>query len=190
MDCPHCTTRNLPAAANCSNCRAPLGGAAATLVGELTPPAVSEGITLDGVGATPVGGASDITLDGSPRSSMAIPSAWSVPASGGGMAGELSYSLAPIKPGLLLGNRYEIISILGEGGMGAVYKARDRELDRLVAIKVIRPELAGRPEILQRFKQELILARKVTHRNVIRIFDLGDAGGGKFLTLWFFEGEG
>jgi len=53
--------------------------------------------------------------------------------------------------------------------MGAVYKARDRELDRLVAIKVIRPELADRPEILQRFKQELILARKVTHRNVIRI---------------------
>ncbi len=73
--------------------------------------------------------------------------------------------------------------------MGAVYKARDRELDRLVAIKVIRPELAGRPEILQRFKQELILARKVTHRNVIRIFDLGEAGGVKFITMEFIEGR-
>jgi tetratricopeptide (TPR) repeat protein len=89
----------------------------------------------------------------------------------------------------LLGNRYEIIEILGQGGMGAVYKARDREVDRLVAIKVIRPELAGLPEILQRFKQELILARKVTHRNVIRIFDLGEANGVKFITMEFIEGR-
>ncbi len=73
--------------------------------------------------------------------------------------------------------------------MGAVYKARDTELDRFVAVKVIRPELAGRPEILQRFKQELILARKVTHRNVIRIFDLGEADGIKFITMEFIEGE-
>ena len=73
--------------------------------------------------------------------------------------------------------------------MGAVYKARDRELDRLVALKVIRPELAGLPEILQRFKQELILARKVTHRNVIRIFDLGEAEGLKFITMEFIEGR-
>src|SRR5262249_38730766 len=92
-------------------------------------------------------------------------------------------------PGFLLGNRYEIIAILGEGGMGAVYKARDRELERLVALKVIRPALAGRPELLQRFKQELILARKITHRNVIRIFDLGDADGIKFITMEFIEGR-
>jgi serine/threonine protein kinase len=50
-----------------------------------------------------------------------------------------------------------MIQILGEGGMGAVYKARDIELDRTIALKVIRPELASNPEILQRFKQELIL---------------------------------
>jgi len=89
----------------------------------------------------------------------------------------------------VLGYRYEIVEILGQGGMGAVYKARDRELDRLVALKVIRPELAGLPEILQRFKQELILARKVTHRNVIRIFDLGEADGLKFITMEFIEGR-
>jgi eukaryotic-like serine/threonine-protein kinase len=73
--------------------------------------------------------------------------------------------------------------------MGAVYKVRDRELDRFVALKVIRPELANNPEVLQRFKQELILARKVTHKNVIRIFDLGEAEGLKFITMDFVDGQ-
>lgn len=73
--------------------------------------------------------------------------------------------------------------------MGAVYKARDLELDRVIALKVIRPELASNPEILQRFKQELILARQVTDRNVIRIFDLGEADGIKFITMEYVEGE-
>src|SRR3984957_11575342 len=94
-----------------------------------------------------------------------------------------------LEEGSILADRYEILKLLGQGGMGAVYKARDRELDRMVALKVIRPELAESPEILQRFKQELILARKVTHRNVIRIFDLGDADGIKFITMEFIEGR-
>src|SRR4029077_8983649 len=96
---------------------------------------------------------------------------------------------AAIEPGVVLGERYEILKRLGEGGMGAVYKARDRELDRLVALKVIRPELASNPEILKRFKQEVILARQVTHKNVIRIFDLGVADGRKFITMEFVEGR-
>jgi tetratricopeptide (TPR) repeat protein/predicted Ser/Thr protein kinase len=96
---------------------------------------------------------------------------------------------AVLEPGSVLGNRYEILAMLGEGGMGAVYKVRDREVDRLVALKVIRPELAARPEILQRFKQELILARQVTHKNVIRIFDLGEADGVKFITMDFIDGR-
>ena len=119
---------------------------------------------------------------------MAIPADWSVPARSPD-AVEVRISLTSLKPGMVLGNRYEIVSILGEGGMGAVYKARDRELDRLVAVKVIKPELAGYPELLQRFKQELILARKVTQRNVIRIFDLGDADGLKFITMEYVEGR-
>jgi eukaryotic-like serine/threonine-protein kinase len=92
-------------------------------------------------------------------------------------------------PGTLLGGRYEILRVLGEGGMGAVYQARDRELDRLIALKVIRPELAGNAAILQRFKQELILARHVTHRNVVRIYDLGEADGIKFITMEYVDGE-
>ena len=94
-----------------------------------------------------------------------------------------------VQVGSVLGARYEILKLLGEGGMGAVYKARDLELDRLVALKVIRPELAGNPSILQRFKQELILARKITHRNVIRIYDLGVAERTRFITMEFIEGR-
>ena len=73
------------------------------------------------------------------------------------------------EPGMVIAGRYRILRILGEGGMGAVYQARDQELERVIALKVIRPELAGNASILQRFKQELILARHVTHKNVIRI---------------------
>jgi serine/threonine protein kinase/tetratricopeptide (TPR) repeat protein len=94
-----------------------------------------------------------------------------------------------LQSGTILGNRYQVVEMLGEGGMGAVYKARDVELDRVIALKVIRPELASNPEILQRFKQELILARQVTDRNVIRIFDLGEADGIKFITMEYVEGE-
>ena len=94
-----------------------------------------------------------------------------------------------LPPGTVLGTRYEILDLLGKGGMGTVYKANDRELDRVVALKVIRSELASNPETLHRFKQELILARKVTHKNVIRIFDLGEAGGIKFITMEYIEGQ-
>jgi serine/threonine protein kinase/tetratricopeptide (TPR) repeat protein len=91
--------------------------------------------------------------------------------------------------GTVLAGRYQILKMLGRGGMGAVYKARDTELDRVVALKLIRPELAKNPEMLRRFKQELILARQVTHKNVIRIFDLGQADGIKFITMDFVEGQ-
>lgn len=73
--------------------------------------------------------------------------------------------------------------------MGSVYEAHDREVDRRVAVKVIRGDLAANREVLSRFKQELILARQITHRNVIRIFDLGQAEGVKFITMEYIDGE-
>lgn len=91
--------------------------------------------------------------------------------------------------GTTIGGRYEILQQLGEGGMGAVYKAHDREVDKIIALKVIRPELANNQEILQRFKQELVTAREVTHRNVIRIYDLGEAEGVKFITMEYIQGR-
>jgi len=116
-----------------------------------------------------------------------VPEAWSAAATPrpAGIAGAID----ELEIGTVLADRYEILQLLGRGGMGAVYKARDTELDRVVALKLIRPELARNPEILRRFKQELILARQVTHKNVIRIFDLGQSGGIKFITMDFVEGQ-
>ncbi len=113
--------------------------------------------------------------------SWASPSTW--------LEGAPTPAPTSLQPGSLLADRYEIVKLLGEGGMGAVYRAHDRELDRVVALKVIRPELARNAQVLQRFKQELILARQITHRNIIRIFDLGQAEGTRFITMEFIEGQ-
>jgi tetratricopeptide (TPR) repeat protein len=86
------------------------------------------------------------------------------------------------------GPRYKIQRLLGEGGMGAVYKAYDLELDRTVALKLIRPGIAMDPAVAARFKQELLLASKISHKNILRIHDLGDAGGVKFISMAYVEG--
>ena len=99
----------------------------------------------------------------------------------------------PLTPGQAFGGRYHIVRLLGLGGMGAVYQAWDTELSVVVALKVTRPEIARDPEAAQliehRFKQELLLARQVTHRNVVRIHDLGEVNGIKYITMPFIEGE-
>ncbi|HEY2233450.1 MAG TPA: protein kinase, partial [Candidatus Angelobacter sp.] len=94
-----------------------------------------------------------------------------------------------LEVGQVLGGRFEILEMLGIGGMGAVYKAHDRDIDRVIALKCIRPELAKDPEIAQRFTQELLLARQIAHKNVIRIFDVRDSGGLKFITMEYVEGR-
>jgi serine/threonine protein kinase/tetratricopeptide (TPR) repeat protein len=91
--------------------------------------------------------------------------------------------------GTVLASRYEIVALLGEGGMGAVYKAQDMALDRPVALKVIRPALAQNSAIVERFKQELRLSHTVTHKNVVRMYDLGEDAGIKFITMEFIEGR-
>jgi len=111
------------------------------------------------------------------------------PSSGSAQQAFASIGATIFEVGSVLGGRYEIQKLLGMGGMGAVYKAHDLEVDRAVGLKVIRPDLAGNPAILARFKQELILARQVTHKNIIRIYDLSEAEGVKFITMEFIEGE-
>jgi HAMP domain-containing protein len=94
-----------------------------------------------------------------------------------------------LRPGAVFAGRYEVKEILGAGGMGVVYRAFDRELQEPVAIKTLRPEaLAGGNTALERFKQEIRLARRIAHRNVVRTYDLGEVGGTYYLTMEFVEG--
>src|SRR6185295_5233773 len=98
----------------------------------------------------------------------------------------------------VLASRYRIVSFLGRGAVGEVYEAEDLELGGEIAVKVLRPEIAGDERVLQRFKREIQLARRVTHPNVCRVFDLvhhhGEEGSGApaervFLTMELLRGE-
>jgi serine/threonine-protein kinase len=89
----------------------------------------------------------------------------------------------------VIAGRYEVLGLVGTGGMGNVYRARDRELDELVALKVLRPEIAASADALSRFRREVKLSRRVTHPNVARVFDIGDQGGEKYLTMELVDGE-
>jgi len=91
--------------------------------------------------------------------------------------------------GKTLASRYDLLALIGTGGMGAVYRARDRELDELVALKVIRADLAAMPAMAERFRHEVKLARRVTHHNVARTFELGSADGVLFCTMELVDGE-
>ena len=95
-------------------------------------------------------------------------------------------------PGVLFAGRYRIERLLGAGGMGTVYKAHDQKLGIPIALKVIRPEVLSNPSdgiaFERRFTQELLLARQVTHPNVLRIHDLGEADGVRYITMPFVDG--
>ena len=170
-ECPKCHAANESTAPTCAACQTPLPLSDATFLGNED---ADENATIAGEANR-----SDLT-------DISGAQGWSQPVAPPNATGVRSGRLPN---GIRLGKRYEIVQMLGEGGMGAVYKAKDLELERLVALKVIRPELAVHEEILQRFKQEIILARKITHKNVIRIFDLGEADGVKFITMEFIEGK-
>jgi eukaryotic-like serine/threonine-protein kinase len=99
----------------------------------------------------------------------------------------------PLAVGEMFGDRYRILKTLGAGGMGVVYQAWDQTLEVAVALKVIRPDAVTDPEaardLERRFKRELLLARQVTHRNVVRIHDFGEIGGIKYISMPFIEGR-
>jgi serine/threonine protein kinase/TolB-like protein len=93
-----------------------------------------------------------------------------------------------LREGSLFAGRYEIEALLGRGGMGSVYRAHDREVDELVALKTL-DVTEDDPKALERFRREVSLARRVTHRNAARTYDLGEYGGRRFLTMEYVEGH-
>ncbi len=96
--------------------------------------------------------------------------------------------ISALTQGHVLASRYEIQTLLGRGGMGVVYKAHDRLLDEPVAIKVLRSDLMGTPELAKRFRSEIKLARKVSHNNVCRIHEYGEDGSLSYISMALIEG--
>lgn len=87
------------------------------------------------------------------------------------------------------GLRYQAVRHLRRGGMGDVYRAYDTELERDVALKVIRSDREAQGTLAERFRREIALASKVTHKNVLRVYDLGQSGSVRFLSMQFVDGE-
>ena len=86
-------------------------------------------------------------------------------------------------------SRYEILGELGSGGMGIVYKARDLDTAEIIAVKVLKPEISSDEDMLQRFKNELRLARRITHKNVCRIYDLNRIEDSFCISMELVDGE-
>ncbi len=91
--------------------------------------------------------------------------------------------------GIAFAERYEIIEELGTGGMGEVYRVRDKKLDEEMGLKVLKPEIAADKGMIERFKNELKLARKIAHRSVCKMYDLNEGEGIHFITMEFVKGE-
>ncbi len=88
-----------------------------------------------------------------------------------------------------LRHRYDILCDAGHGSMGNVYKARDRETGETVALKLLKPEIASDQAMMERFKNELLFARKITHKNVCRVYEFNRIGGVAYTSMEFVEGE-
>ncbi|HEV8394731.1 MAG TPA: serine/threonine-protein kinase [Vicinamibacterales bacterium] len=96
---------------------------------------------------------------------------------------------ARVASGAIVGGRYRLVSLLGRGGMGEVYRADDLTLDQPVALKFLPEGVAVSDVLLAQFHNELRVARQVSHKNVCRLYDLGDADGRRFLTMEYVDGE-
>ncbi len=173
MICPTCHTANADNAERCHHC----GSAVSSLFD-------SETIMGSAVGAREGHGLGISPAKEKDKAAVGVADSSSF--SGSGFS---SHNPVPAEA-IDFGPRYRVECLLGEGGMGTVYKAYDTELDRTVALKLVRRELVSNPASLQRLKQELLLASKISHKNILRIHDLGDApGGAKFISMAYIEGE-
>jgi len=159
MICPKCQSSNEEPAANCLSCGFAFGGAR-------------------------------VLVDSDASEMTSIPTMGS-PSSFAQWKDQSQRGVAAIvlPAGLEIGHRYRVKSLLGMGGMGAVYLVHDKGLDRDVALKLIRSDIAEDKDALERFKREIQLSSRVTHPNVLRVFDLGESDGIQFLTMQFVDGR-
>ncbi len=193
MICHACGAESSASTVHCPNCGAALGpgGAAVTRLNGAVTRVSAVDPASSAVAPAGNGAATSPPLRPfeDPRFAVTIGSS----PTGGVVDAVLPSDSATFTPGHAFGPRYRIEQLLGVGGMGAVYRARDAELAVDVALKVVRPEIAADPaaakDLQQRFKRELLLARQVTHKNVVRIHDIGEVDGIKYITMPFIEGE-
>jgi len=101
----------------------------------------------------------------------------------------LQVPVKELTTGSTFAGRYQIIEELGKGGMGKVYKVFDTKIKEKIALKLIKTEIASDKETIERFSNEIRLARKIGHRNVCRMFDIGEAEGTHFITMEYVSGE-
>jgi serine/threonine protein kinase len=101
----------------------------------------------------------------------------------------LEIPIRDLAKGSTIARRYEILEQLGRGGMGEVYKVRDTKLDEEMALKLLKPEIASDESMIERFRNELKLARKITHKNVCRMHDFHEEEGNPFITMEYVAGE-
>src|SRR5204863_7267421 len=103
--------------------------------------------------------------------------------------GPLTPASSRFAPGSIIAGRYRLVALLGRGGMGEVYRADDLTLDHPVALKFLPEAVAASPDALTQFHNELRTARQVSHKNVVRLYDLGESDGRRFLTMEYVDGE-
>src|SRR6266404_1903964 len=174
MRCPSCAAEVPDASRYCSACGTLVdAGNDATLIDD-------EGETL--APATPRRAPSDVAPPPH-RSSRAPSSSASFLSSSDAIGG------GRFAPGQIVADRYRVVALAGRGGMGEVYRAEDLKLSQIVAIKFLPASLSHDAQALARFHSEVRIARQVSHPNVCRVFDIGDADGIPFLTMEYVDGE-
>jgi eukaryotic-like serine/threonine-protein kinase len=171
MHCPNCGGTTTAPTGSCTLCGSRIRDDGVTVAAGVVTPPLPDQPTISGSEPTRLSDSPAAPTDGMSAAS----------------------SRAPLGIGHSFGPRYQILRLLGAGGMGSVYQAWDEELGVAVALKVIRPDITADPlaaaELARRFKRELLLAREVTHKNVVRIHDLGEIDGIKYITMSYVDGS-
>lgn len=195
MNCPKCGRNNIDNAAECASCGNPFDRDAPTqMLPASGSPATAGARSRDDsdTDAGTDGGRTDpgsATLTTGLRASGPKSGRSSRPSTPVKVGSAMPAQPDALQPGTTLGGRYEIVKVLGIGGMGVVYQARDITLDRDVALKVIRPEMATDKDVMDRFRREILLASRITHKHILRIHDLGESDGLSYISMAYVDGE-